>query len=124
MIYDKIIDYLNKFISPAQFGFLKNRPVIQQLLILFNQIINSNHQTDVIYLDFRKAFDSVLHNQLLLELNRHGISGNLWLWFKSYLLHRQQCVKLNNQFSDSLPVLSGIPQDSILGPLLHVSCLH
>ena len=118
LIYDKVIDHLNKFISPAQFGFLKNRSVIQQLLILFNQVINTNHQTDVIYLDFRKAFDSVPHNQLLLKLSRLGISGNLWLWFKFYLLHRQQCVKINNQFSDFLPVLSGIPQGSILGPLL------
>ena len=58
------------------------------------------------------------HNQLLLKLNRLGISGNLWLWFKFYLLHCQQCVKINNQFSDFLPVLSGIPQGSILGPLL------
>ena len=96
----------------------KNRSVIQQLLIFFNRVINTNHQTDVIYLDFRKAFDSVPHNQLLLKLNRLGISGNLWLWFKFYLLLRPQCVKINNQFSDFLPVLSGIPQGSILGPLL------
>ena len=74
LIYDKIIDHLNKFISSAQFGFLKNRSVIQQLLILFNQVINTNHQTDVIYLDFRKAFDSVPHNQLLLKLNRFGMA--------------------------------------------------
>ena len=107
LIYDKIIDHLNKFISPAQFGFLKNRSVIQQLLILFNQVINTNHQTDIIYLDFCKAFDSVPHNQLLLKLNRLGISGNLWLWFKFYLLHRQQCVKVNNQFSDFLPAVLG-----------------
>ena len=69
--------------------------------------------------NFRKAFDSVPHNQLLLKLNRLGISGNLWLWFQFYLLHRQQCVKINNQFSDFLPVLSGIPKGSILGPCLH-----
>ena len=47
-----------------------------------------------------------------------GISGNLWLWFKSYLLNRQQCVKVHNKYSDLLPVLSGIPQGSILGPLM------
>ena len=47
-----------------------------------------------------------------------GISGNLWLWFKSYLFNRQQCVKINNKYSHLLPVLSGIPQGSILGPLL------
>ena len=59
-----------------------------------------------------------LINDYLLKLNRLGISGNLWLWFKFYLLHCQQCVKINNQFSDFLPVLSGILQCSILGPLL------
>ena len=55
------------------------------------------------------------HNQLLLKL---GISDNVWLQFKFYLLHYQQCVKIYNQFSDFLPVLSGIPQGSILGLLL------
>jgi len=118
LIYDKIIDHLHKFISPVQFGFLKNRSVIQQLLILFNKIINTTDQTDIIYLDFRKAFDSVPHNKLLLRLNHLGISGNVWMWFRFYLLHRQQCVKISNQYSDFLPVLSGIPQGSILGPLL------
>ena len=60
----------------------------------------------------------------MLKLNRLGISGNLWLWFKFYLLHYQQCVKINNQFSDFLPVLSGILQCSILGPLLFLVCIN
>ena len=80
--------------------------------------MSSDHQTDVIYFDFKKAFDSVPHNELLFKLKSMGISGNLWLWFKSYLSNHQQCVKVNNKHSYLLPVLSGIPQGSILGPLL------
>ena len=74
--------------------------------------------TDVIYLDFRKAFDSVPHNKLLMKLWNMGISGDLWMWFRSYLNGRQQVVSINNHLSEPLPVHSGVPQGSILGPLL------
>ena len=59
-----------------------------------------------------------MDNELLIKLRAMCISGNLWQWFKSYLLNRQHCVKIQNKYSDLLPVLSGIPQGSILGPLL------
>ena len=58
-----------------------------------------------------------LLNPVYLNISM-GISGGLWLWFKSYLYNRQQCVKINNKYSHLLPVLSGIPQGSIVGPLL------
>ena len=74
--------------------------------------------TDVIYLDFRKAFDSVPHDKLLMKLWNMGISGDLWMWFRSYLNGRQQVVSINNHLSEPLPVHSGVPQGSILGPLL------
>ena len=80
--------------------------------------MSSDHQTDVIYFNFKKAFDSVPHSEFLFKLKSLGISGNLWLWFKSYLSNCQQCVKVNNKYSDLLPVLSGIPQGSILDLLL------
>ena len=78
----------------------------------------SKPQSDVIYLDFRKAFDSVSHNELLFKLRCLGIRGNLWCWFKAYLSDRMQCVAINGHTSGLLPVLSGVPQGSILGPLL------
>ena len=118
LIYNKVTCHVSRFMSSQQFGFFKNRSSVQQLLVLFDTIMNTDHQIDIIYFDFKKAFDSVPHNELLHKLKAMGISGNLWLWFKSYLLNRQQCVKINNNYSHLLPVLSGVPQGSILGPLL------
>ena len=75
---------------------------------------------DAVYLDISKAFDSVPHMELLYKLRLFGITGNLWRWFQQYLLGRYHCVDINNHLSDYLPVLSGVSQGSILGPLLFV----
>ena len=121
IIYDKIIIFVSGSISPSQFGFRPKHSTLQQLLIFVNHICNSfssKSQTDVIYLDFKKAFDSVAHSELLVKLWSFGITGNLWNWFRGYLSDRHQRVSLNQCLSDSLPVISGVPQGSILGPLL------
>ena len=88
------------------------------MLIFLDQIINSPSQTDVIYFDISKAFDTVSHSILLNKLWSIGITGTLWSWFKEYLSNCYQRVIINNSLSDSLPVVSGVPQGSILGPLL------
>ena len=75
---------------------------------------------DVVYLDFRKAFDSVPHSKLLSKLRSYGITGTLWRWFDAYLNNRTQYVRINNTLSHSVNVTSGILQGSILGPLLFV----
>ena len=110
IIYNKIINQISKDINPCQFGFTKNCSMLQQMLIFLEQIINFPLQTDVIYLDISKAFDTVSHSILLNELLSAGITGVLWAWFKDYLSDRYQGVKINNSYSDMLPVVSGVPQ--------------
>ena len=120
IIHKHVYNFISSTMSHHQFGFLRKRSTLQQLLSFLNKIYESdfNSQTDVIYLDFRKAFDSVAHNELLLKLWNIGICGKLWKRFEAYLLCRQQRISINNSFSDHLPVVSGMPQGSILGPLL------
>ena len=122
-----IYNHLSKFLLEqnliyiSQFGFRKHDSTTQQLLLYLDRVhksLNINAQCDVIYLDFRKAFDSVPHNELLLKLWNIGITGNTWHWIKEYLTGRLQCVNINSFLSPSLPVISGVPQGSILGPLL------
>ncbi len=73
---------------------------------------------DVAILDWSKAFDKVSHSILLSKLHNYGICGHLWHWISSFLLHRQQRVQFRVTSSGCIPVQSGVPQGSVLGPLL------
>ena len=110
-----------KILNDAQHGFRKRRSCESQLILTVQDLatnIDSSGQTDVILLDFSKAFDKVPHERLLYKLNYYGIRGENLKWIKDFLGGRTQLVLLEGTKSETAPVQSGVPQGSVLGPLL------
>ena len=123
VIRSHLVTYLAEFnlFNPSQHGFRANRSCLSQLLDHCDRIqhlLTEGKGVDVIYLDFAKAFDKVDHNITLAKLKSLGITGRLGRWLQSFLLGRQQTVIVEGRPSDPHPVLSGVPQGSVLGPLL------
>ena len=120
LVYNNIIDHVQKLSTKCLFGFLPKRSTLQQLLVFAKNVLEPKCEVDVVYMDFRKAFDTVSHDRLLQKLWAVGITGTVWKWFQAYLKQRYQRVKVGDSFSDLCNVLSGVPQGSVLGPLLFV----
>ena len=92
IVFNHFLQFVQDKISQYQFGFMLHRSTLQKLLILLHSIVESSQksQSDLIYLDFKKAFDSVAHNELLFKLWYVGITGNTWKWLLAYLLNQSQ----------------------------------
>ena len=122
-VRDKIVDHMteNELYSKCQHGFRKHRSCITQLIEVYDkltELIDDGKNIDIVYLDFKKAFDSIPHERLLLKMKGYGIVGKTLQWVRSFLTGRKQRVRVGNSYSNETEVTSGIPQGSILGPVL------
>ena len=122
VVYERLYDFLekNNLIYSKQFGFRSNRSTIDALAEITEKRRNHAFNYTCILLDLRKSFDTVNHERSIEKLEKYGVRGVALDWFKSYLTMRRQCVEIDGIRSDFRFILCGVPQGSILGPLLFI----
>ena len=125
LVHNKLTDYIesNLLLNSNQHGFRKHRSTLDALHQLTGQIncnMDSKYPTLATFIDFKKAFDCVQHDLLIDKLQNLHLDARTVSWLKNYLMNRQQRVLANNIVSDSLPITQGVPQGSIIGPLLYI----
>ena len=123
LMYKRLIDFLenNKLLFHGQFGFRSNHSTNHALLLITDKIqraIENKEYACGIFLDLKKAFDTVDHKILLKKMEYYGVRGIANQWFSSYLINRKQFVSVGNAISEQKPITCGVPQGSVLGPLL------
>ena len=123
IVYNRLINFLNKYdiLSRNQYGFRKKYSTTHALIQLYDKIssaLDNKKVTLGLFIGLSKAFDAVNHEVLLDKLEHYGVRGIALQWFKSYLSCRKQFVQYNSYNSSLLRITCGVPQGSILGPLL------
>ena len=124
-----IVKHLESYniLNDCQYGFRAKRSCETQILTLYQELaasLDKKSQTDMIILDFSKAFDRVPHQRLLEKVYHYGTRGTTYQWISSFLSSRTQQLLVEGQSSEKIPVVSGVPLGSVLGPVLFLTFIN